>query len=154
MRALLGFLVVTLVLMLGGCLNRAAPPASDGQAVALATQRKIANAIAVTVNETVPLLRDVESQEGDDVIHTSADEPTAKLRLAAVEDRWKPVWEAEKALRLAQGIWATALEKGGDRDAAAKAVLAAFCRFAPLLPRSVPRLSLATYLCEVTDGAR
>jgi hypothetical protein len=152
MKALL-VLSVVLTLLLSGCLNRSAPPAQpDGQSAtlgALATQRKIANAIAVTVNEVVPLLRDVESQEGDDVIHTSPDEPTARLRLAAVEARWKPVWEAEKALRLAQGVWASALEKGGDKDAAAKAVLATFCRFAPLLPRSVPRLSLATYLCEM-----
>lgn len=150
------FLVLSVVALtlLSSCWNRSAPPPAqpEGQGATfanLAMQRKIANAIAVTMNETVPLLRDAESQEGDDIIHMSGDEPTARLRLAALEDRWKPVWEAEKALRLAQGIWATALEKGGDRDAAAKAVLAAFCRFAPLMPRSVPRLSLATYLCEV-----
>jgi len=146
-------LVLLFALLVPGCPPRTTPPAPPAGSAPLAlgpvaVQAKIANAIAVTINEVVPLLRDIEAQEGDDVIHASADEPTARLRLAALESRWKPVWEAEKTLRLAQGIWATALEKGGDRDAAAKAVLSTFCKFAPLLPRSVPRLSLATYLCE------
>jgi hypothetical protein len=139
------FCVFLMVFTLGGCPATTPPP----QPVSVATQAKIASAIAVTVNETVPLLRDAESQEGDDIIHTSTDDVSAHMRLAALEERWKPIWEAEKALRLAQNVWATTLEKGGDKDAAAKAVLATFCRFAPLLPRSMPRLSLATYLCEV-----
>jgi len=150
------FLIFAFALALGGCPSRGAAPAQPQQTVAvnLVTQAKIASAIAVTINETMPLLRDAESQEGDDIIHTSSDETAARLRLGALEARWKPVWDAMAAVRVAHGAWATVLEKGGNREAAAKEVLTAFCKLAPLLPRSVPRLSLATLLCEVTDGSR
>jgi hypothetical protein len=154
-RTLLAIIVV-LVLVLTGCPPRREPTPAPGPTPTSASpdpyvvQAKIANAIAVTVNETVPVLRDIESQEGDDVIHTSENEPAARMRLQEVEKRWQPVWVGVKVLRAAQDGWAKALEtKGSDRDAALGAVLKAFCELSPLLPRQVPLRSLATYLCEV-----
>lgn len=120
-------------------------------------QVKTANALALVVNGLVPVLRDVEELEGDRAINAAPDKAAARKALDAIELKWKPIWEAEKAVQVTQGAWATAIEKGEDRAAAFTAVEQAFCKFKSILPPDVAGVyvvPVAGVLCpkEATDA--
>jgi hypothetical protein len=104
---------------------------------AVELQTRAANDIAVAVNAVTPVLLATEQAQGDKAIDAAPDKAAAKAQLAIIQKQWAPIWEAHKAIAVAQGEWATALEKGGDTAAAAAAVRAAFCKLKGLLPPEV-----------------
>jgi hypothetical protein len=113
-------------------------------------QTKAANTIAASVNALTPLLRDMEQKEGNDAIDRAPDKATAKMWLVAIEAKWQPMWNAHKALSIAEDAWAKILEQGGDTTAAYSAVERAFCQLAPLLPKrdDIKIAPIAGVLCS------
>jgi hypothetical protein len=103
-------------------------------------QAAVANSVARAANVGLPALVEAERQQGMAAIQASPDRETARAKLTQIEHDWAPVWTAWKALSATQGAWATALEHGGDKAAAALAVRDAFCRLRalPLAASYVP----------------
>jgi hypothetical protein len=113
----------------------------------------VANTVARAANAGLPALVEAERQQGMLAIQGSADRETARAKLTQIEHDWAPVWLAWKALSVAQGAWATALEHGGDKVTAALAVRDAFCklRALPLAAQYVPEAS--GLLCPPPGGS-
>ena len=103
-------------------------------------QATTADAVARSANAGLPVLVEAERQQGLLAIQASPDRETARAKLVEIEHEWAPVWTAWKALAVAQGAWATALEHGGGTEAAALGVRDAFCklRAIPLAAKHVP----------------
>jgi hypothetical protein len=141
MRRFASLLLCSLVCLFAAC----GPKAID-------TQAQMANTIAVVTNDVVPQLIALEHARGDAIIDAAPDKATAVRELALLEQSWKPVWQAQKALTIAQNAWATALEQHGDTTATFQAVRTAYCRLLPLLPRTVNVPAVAGLLCEVSDA--
>lgn len=113
----------------------------------------VANSVALAANVGLPALVEAERQQGILAIQGSADRETARAKLTQIEHDWAPVWLAWKALSVAQAAWATALETGGDKIAAALAVRGAFCklRALPLAAAYVPEAT--GLLCPPPGGS-
>jgi hypothetical protein len=88
-------------------------------------QARAADAMAKAVNKAKPELLAAYEKEGDAAI-PAPDRETSDEQLAAVKERWKPVWDSIKAFAVVHDQWATAIETGGAVDV--EEVLAAFCK--------------------------
>lgn len=94
-----------------------------------AQQARAADAMAKAVNGAKAELLVICEEEGDAAI-PAPNRETSDAQLAAVKERWKPVWDAIEAFAVAHDRWATAIEAGGAVDA--EGVLTAFCKLAGL----------------------
>ena len=92
-------------------------------------QARVADTMAKSVNEAKEQLLVIYEKEGDAAI-PAPDRETSDAQLAAVCDRWAPVWAAIKAFAVVHDQWATAIEQGGAVDL--EGVLAGFCKFVGL----------------------
>jgi hypothetical protein len=93
-------------------------------------QARVADAMAKAVNKEVkPQLLAAYEKEGDAAI-PAPDRETSDKQIAAVDERWKPVWDAIEAFAVVHDQWATAIETGGAVDL--EEVLAAFCKLVGL----------------------
>lgn len=132
---LLGVLVV---LMLGvGC---------DG--AALQIQAQTANAVAAAANAGLPVLVERYKAEGDVAVAKAATRAEAETGVAAVKERWSPIWSAWEALRVAEDGWALAIEQGGDLGAAIQGLSVAYCGLVAVWPEDIPAIPLSPLRCE------
>ena len=93
------FLAVLAVLCLGaGC-----------DSAALQIQAQTANAVAGAANAGLPVLVERYKAEGGAAIEKAATRAEAETGVAAVKDRWSPIWYAWEALRVAEDGWAVAI---------------------------------------------
>jgi hypothetical protein len=93
-------------------------------------QARVADAMAKAVNKEVkPQLLAIYEKESDAAI-PAPDRETSDKQIAAVDERWDPVWDAIEAFAIVHDQWATAIETGGAVDA--EGVLAAFCKLVGL----------------------
>ena len=115
-------------------------------------QAHAANAIAGAANSALPILLESYRQEGLNAIANASDRTTAETELAAIKERWAPVWKAWETLRVAQNAWATALEEGGDTKAALGEVRAAYCELQKVWPDELAAVPIAPAACEMSGG--
>lgn len=69
-----------------------------------------AHMLGRATNEAIVELAAVERAEGSAEIQDSQTAPEARARLAAVEERWAPIWSAVEAFREAHDAYVDALE--------------------------------------------
>lgn len=114
---------------------------------ALSIQAQTANLVASAANSALPILVERYRREGDAAIARSGDRAEAEAAVAAVKDKWSPVWTAWEALRIAEDGWAATLEQGGDAKAALGALRDAYCALLGAWPNDVPAIPLAPIRC-------
>jgi hypothetical protein len=106
-----------------------------------------ADAIALSANSALPLLAEAFRQEGlaaiADVKARGGGEDEAREAVAALEEKWKPVWDAWATLRIAEGALASLLEQGGETASALEQARRAYCALLSHWPESVPKLITA-----------
>jgi hypothetical protein len=114
-------------------------------------QAQTANAVAEAANSALPVLVEAYRQEGlraiDDVKAKGGTEQEARFAIESVKTKWKPIWEAWAALRIAEDAWADALEKDTDTAAALAGLRSAYCQFMARWPSAVPVIPLAPVIC-------
>ena len=132
------FLAVLAVLCLGaGC-----------DSAALQIQAQTANAVAGAANAGLPVLVERYKAEGDAAIEKAATRAEAETGVAAVKDRWSPIWSAWEALRVAEDGWAVAIEQGGDLGAAIHGLSVAYCGLVAVWPADIPAIPLSPLRCD------
>ncbi len=134
--ALTSLAVVLVVICLGAC-------DMSGRQV----QAHTANAISQGANSALPILIERYRSQGLKVIEEASTREGAEAQLAAVRQRWAPVWASWEACRLAHGSWAEALEAGGDTVAALGAMKRAYCELHRVWPKTIPALPLGALGC-------
>lgn len=119
-----------------------------------ATQRRAevvtASVLADTANAALPVLIAAYQAEGDRAIDAAATQADARVARDAVRVRWSPVWRAWDAVRLAHGVWATALESNGSADdinKAAGALREAYCAMRGVVPPGVALAEVVGFGC-------
>jgi hypothetical protein len=115
---------------------------------AKALQAKAADAAARGANAALPALVESYRRQGLAAIDAASTPAEAKASLALVEQKWKPVWEAWKAVGAAHDIWAGALETGGDDAAAFEAVRRSFCALRSLPPAREVLPQVPVIVCQ------
>jgi len=128
---------VIVLLALGGC-----------DAGALQIQAQTANAVASAANAGLPVLVERYKSEGDAAIERAATRAEAETGVAAVKERWAPVWAAWEALRVAEDGWAVAIEQGGDLGAAIQGLSVAYCGLVAVWPEDIPAIPLSPLRCD------
>jgi len=113
-------------------------------------QVHVADSMAEAANAALPILVQTFKLEGREAIAEAKTEQEARQAIQAIEEKWKPVWDAWEALRIAEDAWATALEQGSDERAALAAVRKAYCGLVAQWPESVPAIPLAPIVCKGT----
>ena len=119
--------------------------------VGLQIQAQTADSVAEAANTALPILIDRYRDDGFRVLErVKADGGNADDARAAIEKvkvKWKPIWDAWEALRVAQDAWATSLESGGDSAAALGALKKACCDLRAVWPEDIPAVPLAPLRC-------
>jgi len=115
---------------------------------ARALQAKAADAAARGANAALPVLVESYRHQGLTAIDAATTPAEAKASLAGVEAKWKPVWEAWKAVGIAHDGWAKVLESGGDEAAAFEAVRRAFCGLRSLPPAKDSLPQIPAIVCQ------
>lgn len=114
-------------------------------------QSQTANSVAAAANAALPTLVEAYCQEGlrviDEVKEKGGSAAEARVATAAVQEKWKPIWEAWAELRIAEDAWADALEKGSDTTAALAGLRSAYCGFMARWPGTIPVVPLAPIIC-------
>ena len=110
-------------------------------------QAETATAIATTGNAALPILVERYRQQGLRAVDQADTEEKARAETARVDREWAPIWKAWATLRLAQDVWATALEKGGDTGAALGALREAYCGLEAVWPKDIPAIPLGPVVC-------
>ena len=110
-------------------------------------QIHLADATAEGANAGLPVLISAYDAEGVAVIQAAKTREEAEAGVAEVKARWAPVWAAWEVLRLAQDVWATALEDGSDLTAALKAVKEGYCGLKAVWPKTIPAVPLVPVKC-------
>jgi len=117
-------------------------------------QIQTANSVAAAANAALPTLVETYRQEGlrviDEVKEKGGSAAEARVAIAAVQDKWKPIWEAWAGLRIAEDAWADALEKGADTAASLAGLRSAYCGFMARWPSTIPVVPLAPIICGGT----
>lgn len=126
MRYILLFLLVALVTGCGGG--------------ALRAEAATADAVAQGLN---PMLRELVERyrfEGNRIIDTAPDGPTAEKRLVEFQAKWKIVRKTMLVLRDTHDAWATSIESRRSAEAGhlALAALAAYCALIHALATAMP----------------
>ncbi|MHC4854653.1 MAG: hypothetical protein ACYTF5_21835 [Planctomycetota bacterium] len=103
--------------------------------------------MAQGANSGLPILVERYRLEGDRAIAKAADREAAEVAIAAIKEKWKAVWKAWEAIRVAEDTWATALEEGGDLGAALPAMKAAYCGLVRVWPDDIPAIPIALVRC-------
>jgi hypothetical protein len=80
----------------------------------LQTQATVAGAIAHAANDQQPPLDAAYRAENKACVEAAKSAQDAEACFAHVDARFQPVFDARKALAIAQGAWATEIEKGGS----------------------------------------
>ncbi len=112
-------------------------------------QAQTATAVANSANASLPILVGRYRLEGDRAIAEATDRAGAEAAVAAVQQKWTPVWKSWETLRLAHGAWAALLEKGDVGLAAALSALGdAYCGLLKVWPGDVPAIPLSVVRCE------
>lgn len=114
-------------------------------------QAQAANSVAQAANAALPILIERYRQDGFRALDKlKASGGTAKdvpATLEAVKAKWAPVWDAWKALVVAQDAWADALEAGGDTAASLEVLKGAYCGLRGVWPKDIPAVPLAPLKC-------
>jgi hypothetical protein len=114
-------------------------------------QARAADSVAQAANSALPILIERYRQDGfralDKLKAAGGTADDVPATLDAVRAKWKPVWDAWKALVVAQDAWADALEGGGNPTAAVTALKDAYCGLRGVWPEDIPAVPLAPVKC-------
>ena len=141
-RAVALALLLLCVALSAGCSSFAMQPPS------LADQRTAASAVGVAANEALPLLVAEYQRCAEGIVQLADTEADVRVKLAELDRRWNPVWQAHEAVELAQHSWARALDDGGDTDGALGVLEAAWCALQQTWPAQVSPLPLKLMGCK------
>ncbi len=115
---------------------------------ALQIQAQTANAVAAAANAGLPVLVARYKAEGDAAIATATTRADAEAGVAAVKERWAPIWSAWEALRAAEDGWAVTIEQGSDMAAAIQGLSVAYCGLVAVWPEEIPAIPLSPLRCD------
>jgi len=133
--------IVAVLLVVAGC----GPTARQIQA-------QTADSVAEAANASLPILvqryRDEGFRELERIKAAGGSADDARDAVDVVKAKWRPVWDAWEALRVAQDAWATALEEGGNTAGALVGLKKAYCGLQSVWPGDIPAVPLALLRCE------
>lgn len=100
---------------------------------ALQAQRDASNVVARVANDTVePALLAAYKATGLVLIENEPTRELAQAKLQLHQERWKPIWAAWEAFKLAHTAWQNQIEEGGDVLTTAAEARKSFCELRKL----------------------
>lgn len=113
------------------------------------TQAVVTDRIARSANAALPTIVQAYQAQGDAAIDAAPDRASATAALAAVRQRWAPVWLAWAILRASVETYATALESahGDTAGLDAAPVERAWCGFLRALPAPLSAAAVTGVVC-------
>lgn len=116
----------------------------------LQVQAATANAVAAGANAALPVLIEAYRQEGLKAIAKAPSRDAAEAELARIDQEWDKRWKAWGALRLAEDVWAVAIETGGNTAGAFAGMKTAYCGLQALWPKEIPAMPIVPIACGGT----